>query len=715
MRTCYVSVTMLIILITAPSLSAQDLDGCPVKISRSAAVRNETVSITVANPPMVKEGLVQLVGPRSAPPVAVALNNGTMAYAVPGDLPLGQYVVTVKLGTFLFSACKTLRIVSALNREPKLSPFEPDTTYNTETVSLPDEKSQHRKLKTVQLALRGSGFIVDTPDDNQILVNGEAHPVKWGNGADLPDAANPAPNQIYGRVVSPEKIALYRVPVPADGILQIKVKQGDMVTDMQRFTVYRWSRLPVAMASGAIGIVLSLIVLMLVHFFIRTQPKEISYNVFKVLFLDPETATYSLSKLQFYFWTAAAIFGYSYLAISKMMVQGLTWPDIPGGLPGIIAIGAGTSVGAQVVTNLRGPKGAGSEHPNWGDFVTSGGVVAADRVQLLVWTLLGVGLFCVSALKYAPGTIRELDPVPDGILFMMGLSAAGYLGGKFARKQGPVITDITITPKASDEAMADADAPPPAGPPDLSQPVAEAQAIARSFGMAPSGAATAVNALTAAITAVVQAKTTSDAGTLITKLTELRAQAETAAKTAADAFAQAGAPSETARAAEIAQQAAAALQDMSAAVSSIVSRVLVPSKPDAAVPKFTRTIELRGRNLSSEALLEIDGEEIPYRMLVKKANSSGQPEVVIREPDDQTLARVLRLSIDPGKLEAQDFHLYRSWFGVSDDISRKTFTLINPDGQRSDAGFSVSSAAGPSGLKNGQNAAAPAPTAGKGV
>src|SRR5262249_47688866 len=176
----------------------------------------------------------------------------------------------------------------------------------------------------------------------------------------------------------------------------------------------------------------------------------------KVLFLDPETDTYSLSKLQFYCWTAVALFGYAYLVISKMLVQGKPWPDIPGTLPGIVAIGAGTSVGAQFVTSVRGPKGSGTEQPSLGDFVTSGGVAAPQPVQMLVWTIFGVGAFCLAVVQHAPGAIVDLDAVPTGMLYMMGLSSVGYLGGKLARKPGPVINEISITPAESDEAVASA-------------------------------------------------------------------------------------------------------------------------------------------------------------------------------------------------------------------------------------------------------------------
>jgi hypothetical protein len=718
----YLGLAVVMIAVMEASLSAQDVNKCPVKLNPSTAVRDTTLMITVANPPNVAEGTVQLRRQDfTSPPAPVTLNAGTIAYSVPKELPLGQYSVIVTLNNTSFAACEWLHVVPAPKWEVKLSPFEPNATYDTETVWVPDapDPAKGRKLQTVRLALRGSGFLVETPGDNRILINGDAQPVTWDTCTTLPDAGtseSPKPNEIHGQVISSERIDLCRVPVPPHGAIRLAVKQGDMVTEPpQKFSVYRWPTWQVAGLSAVIALVLGLVVLWFVHLLNRTQPIESRHNALQVLFLDLETDTYSLSKFQFYCWTAAALFGYAYLVFSKMWIQREAWPDLPGTLPGIVAIGAGTSVGAQFVTSVRGPKGSGTEKPSLGDLVTSGGVAAPERVQMLVWTLFGVGIFCLAVLQHAPDAIRDLDAVPTNMLYMMGLSAVGYLGGKLARKPGPVINEISITPAESDEAVASAAAPPPLGPPNLSQPVAQAQGmaqdIAQKFPGVPTGnAQTAVNALSTGITAASQAKTTDDAAAVVTKLTELRSQAEMAAKTAADEFAQPGAQPEAARVAEIAQRAAAALQTLSAAISATVAATLAPPLPGAAAgPKFTRVIELRGRNLSSEALIELNGVELPFRMLQMDGDGHRRPEVVIREPDDQTLARVLRLSIDPGQLEAPDFKQYKDWFGTSDTRNTKTFTLINLDGQKSDISFTVPPATAQSSVKTGQEPQGGAP------
>ena len=281
--------------------------------------------------------------------------------------------------------------------------------------------------------------------------------------------------------------------------------------------------------------------------------------------------------------------------------------------------------------------------------------------------------------------------VPTGMLYLMGLSSVGYLGGKLARKPGPVINEISITPGESDEALALAAAPPPPGPPDLSQPVAQAQALFQTFATVPPGSAqTAVDALSKAIQSASRVKTLADAQEAVTDLARFRSQAEAAARAAADAFAQLDALPESARAAEIAEQAAAALQDLSASVSSVVATTMAPASSVAATsPSFTRHIELRGRNLSSEALVEIDGSDLPFRMLREDENGRHLPELVVREPDDPSLARILRLSIDPSQLEASDYAQYKKWFGKTDTENPRELTLINLDGQKSDIRFTV--------------------------
>ncbi len=163
------------------------------------------------------------------------------------------------------------------------------------------------------------------------------------------------------------------------------------------------------------------------------------------LFLDEETQTYSLSKCQFYAWTLTAVAGYVFLAIAKTVIQGnAVFPDIPAGLPGILLASAGTSVLATGITSSRGTKGAGQVHPTLADFVTSGGVVAPERLQFVVWTIIGIFTFLTIVFKSDPLSVQDLPSIPNGFMELMGISSAGYLAGKLARKPGPVIKVLSV-------------------------------------------------------------------------------------------------------------------------------------------------------------------------------------------------------------------------------------------------------------------------------
>jgi hypothetical protein len=164
------------------------------------------------------------------------------------------------------------------------------------------------------------------------------------------------------------------------------------------------------------------------------------------LFLDVPTNTYSLSKCQFYAWTAAAVLGYVYLAISKSYVQGSSvFPDIPSGLPGILIASVGTLVISTGITSAKGDKGAGNPGPNLSDFIASGGVVAADRLQFVIWTIIGIATFLSIVMQSDPSSINDLPAIPPGFLQLMGISSAGYLAGKLVRKAGPTINAITVS------------------------------------------------------------------------------------------------------------------------------------------------------------------------------------------------------------------------------------------------------------------------------
>lgn len=541
--------------------------------------------------------------------------------------------------------------------------------------------------RVVDLYLRGSGFQTGRPEDNSIWLDGLRTPVIWDGcppESGLGTAAAPVGLAIRGQVNSPNAMTLCSVPVPSSGRLQVAVGLGDTPSETREFRVFSMTGKGVATLSLFIAAGLALVPLALLAFMRETLVIGGQPYRFRLLFLDSETDTYSLSKLQFYMWTLAALFGYAYLVISRVKIQGGAWPDVPGTLPGIIAVAGGTAVGAQVITTMKGSSGGGGQWPSVADLITSGGVVAIDRVQMLLWTIFGVGIFLYMVVQVGPGTITDLPAVPETLLYLMGLSSAGYLGGKLARKAGPVINELSLKPPESDQTIAQQSTSAAFQAPNLVAALVEAdKAVQELPAVTQANAKATVDALKAAVAASRAATTQPQIVKLIDELSKARTDADAAAQRTADDFTAGKAKDADA---QTAQRAAAALQEFAARVTSAVSDASADAMKTVTDPALnTRTIEIRGTNLSPEAFFAIDQADLQFRMLVDPEQKN-QPEIVVREPSAPTLARVLRLTIDPAKLTTTDRDGFQKWFGPA---GRRTFTMTNPDGQKAEVSLTV--------------------------
>lgn len=668
----------------------------PVHLAEQHASRGDTFTVTIENGPATakeKSAKLRRQGQEfDADDVdyTVAAGVSTVTGEVPKDLRLGDYEVMVSLDKRLFEPSSKLSVVPTGASGVHLSEIIPSSTYDTEVAYFQTGKSK-KAVPTIvaSLVLHGSGFQVQHPQDNTIWIDHIHTQVTWDScSTDLALGTKNAPIEpgIHGEVVSAEQMKLCRLPVPPNGQILLAVGYGDVISETLPFRVFVMGKLRVALIAAVIALALALLPLGLLSFVrnsyrVAGQPYKL-----RMLFLDQETDTYSLSKLQFYLWTVAALFGYAYLFISRVKVQYLEWPDVPATLPGIISVAAGTAIGAQLITAVKGSKGAGEEKPSFADFITSGGVVAPDRLQMFLWTLFGVGAFFVAALDQAPGVIKELPAVPERLLYLMGISSAGYLGGKLARKPGPVINEISIDPPESDEAIAKAASTPSTAVPDLVEATVNAEAKLKSLpAVTNAHAKAAVDALGSAIRAARAAQTTSEITQMVSDLATLcQTAAQQAAATSSDFVATT--PVATEAEAEAAQTAAVVLQDFSADVTQAVSAAASAAMYAMSAPTLTRrTIELRGTNLSAECVLEIDNADLPFRFLLNK-DGRNAPEVVTREDATPTFARVLRLTIDPAKLSTAELIQFEKWFGSD---GNHTFTLTNPDGQEAQVSFTL--------------------------
>jgi hypothetical protein len=202
-------------------------------------------------------------------------------------------------------------------------------------------------------------------------------------------------------------------------------------------------------ASAACG----LIVLAMVWNGIRLSHASETGGVLDWFFLDKQTNSYSLSKFQLVAWTAVAVFGYVYVLFSRTLIQNdFTFPDIPSGWPTLLGLSAATTIAAVGLTSTRGSKGAGPDKPSLADFISAAGAVTGDRFQFFVWTLVGFLGFLMLLLLADPSSLKTLPEIPQGFLYLTGISAAGYLGGKAVRSPGPVIHQLLASAQETKDA-----------------------------------------------------------------------------------------------------------------------------------------------------------------------------------------------------------------------------------------------------------------------
>lgn len=168
-------------------------------------------------------------------------------------------------------------------------------------------------------------------------------------------------------------------------------------------------------------------------------PNGTRRSLLSLFLIDQDSNSYSLSKAQLYLWLFASVFAYIYLALSRYFVQGLSGiVDVQLAVPtqastivgGAMTLALGTTVLSTGIKSLAGGKGSGEFGPGWSDLITSGGVVAPERVQFLLWTIIAIVYYIGITVSMSPVMIATLPVIPPTLLALSGVSAAGYLTGQ---------------------------------------------------------------------------------------------------------------------------------------------------------------------------------------------------------------------------------------------------------------------------------------------
>lgn len=432
-----------------PPSAAPTPAGHEVKISPIPALpvvtRGQTVPVTGENFPAqgVKVYLrtgSEKTGDKGTPMDAeVAADGKSLTFKVPKDkFETGRYLVFLGIGGKDLAVPGDLVVAPDDTAKVRVDSISPATDYGNAEEHAYDFEIAGENLAPVAR-------------DNMIEVVGRG-PLTVGNDADC-DAY--AVSRVYEKVclsyapgLEGHKLLVKGYhPDHYEGSVTFRVHTANSVSDAKRIVFSSVSEMGLRALAIVVSLVFAATVLGMVWKGIGVyRIAGENYTPLESFFLDKETNSYSLSKFQLLAWTTVAVFGYIYLLFCQSLIQwNFTFPNIPSGWPTLLGVSAATTVTAVGITSSRGAKGAGPVSPSLADFITSGGMVMSSRFQFFVWTLVGCAGFLFLTLKNDPSSLTALPDVPSGFLYLMGISAAGYLGGKLVNLPGPVVKQLVVS------------------------------------------------------------------------------------------------------------------------------------------------------------------------------------------------------------------------------------------------------------------------------
>ncbi len=396
----------------------------------------QALSIKVVAPPkQVKVELFQVdkttaTDTRTLDPVA----DNSIPYTLPNPLARGRYILKV---TPPDGATETIPgVLRVKGPAVRLDSLHPNTAYRT------------ANGKGFDFDIVGDNFATD-PSEDRVKVDGQGDIIKLSD-KDKKCEGIIDPNKLPCLwVESAQKMHVVGYQAEKyQGQLNLSVEVDDSTSEKKQLVLAR-------MSAG--GVLISAVVLFgLMCFFIyrlvarNLDPRAADGTTlprWAAFLLDQQTGTYSLSKFQLFLFSAVFVFGYIYLFLCHWLVQWqFALPDVPGEVSTMLGLSAGTTVAAVGATLSRGTKGSGRPGPAFADFVSNGGLVVAERFQFFVWTIVACAGFLALVISQNPATVQGFPTFPQGLLYVMGISSAGYLGGKLARKPGPNILSIAVSP-----------------------------------------------------------------------------------------------------------------------------------------------------------------------------------------------------------------------------------------------------------------------------
>jgi hypothetical protein len=150
-------------------------------------------------------------------------------------------------------------------------------------------------------------------------------------------------------------------------------------------------------------------------------------------FLKGTDQTHSLSNLQIILWTGVILGSYLSMAVLKGGFLG----DINTNLLALMGISAGSSIGAKAIKTVQQPvppkkkpqklktKGLLSQEKAPGE-------LSIAKLQMFAWTLVSLIIYVAIVAVNLSTNNPVLPDIGSGLLVLMGISHASYIGNKIA-------------------------------------------------------------------------------------------------------------------------------------------------------------------------------------------------------------------------------------------------------------------------------------------
>lgn len=195
---------------------------------------------------------------------------------------------------------------------------------------------------------------------------------------------------------------------------------------------------PVLLGCIAAAVVI-IVVLLIAHALVRTDGGNF-LNIIRADYWVP-----SLSLFQFLVWTIVISFSYVWISAIRIFAGNLAFAtEVPPNLYLLLGISVAVplvSVGyTKSAYKPETPAKPPEKLPPFGMMLKHRGKIALNRFQMFLWTIISVVLY----LSVVVGTVTGVDPaalsLPDidpTLLYLMGLSQTGYLGGRLVGEEKP--------------------------------------------------------------------------------------------------------------------------------------------------------------------------------------------------------------------------------------------------------------------------------------